>query len=196
VPITLTRPSDHDLAALAMRLADRPFTYEEVGATAKRPFPAGYTHDGIRVDIGAGDEVWEKAQDALRTWQGHRHAGATIAPTNAGLDADVVVIATVRVGPVFVVAPCRIVYATLEANRFGFAYGTLPGHPERGEEAFHVLRDPHGVVSVEIVAFSRPASTVTRLGAPVARAIQQRTTRRYLEGIRAHAVPPQRANPQ
>ena len=66
-------------------------------------------------------------------------------------------------------------------GRFGFAYGTLPGHPEQGEEAFHVHRDASGVVTVEIVAFSRPASLLARLGSPVARAIQQRTTRSYVD---------------
>jgi uncharacterized protein (UPF0548 family) len=51
--------------------------------------------------------------------------------------------------------PCRIVYCSDEPNRFGFAYGTLLGHPERGEEAFHVVRGPDDSVTAHIVAFSR-----------------------------------------
>ena len=186
----LARPSDQDLADRVARLAGRGFTYDEVGGTAKSPLPVGYRHDRLSVGIGDGPQVWAKAQDALRTWQGHRHARATITPADAALDTGVAVMVTVPVGPFFVVAPCRIVYTTLEADRFGFAYGTLPGHPERGEEAFHVVRDADGAVSVEIIAFSRPASLSARVGSPVARPIQQRTTRRYLEGIRAHAASP------
>jgi uncharacterized protein (UPF0548 family) len=84
---------------------------------------------------------------------------------------------------VVVVAPCRVVYVTNEPDRFGFAYGTLPGHPERGEEAFHVAKDDSGTVRFEIVAFSRPASAAARLGGPLSRAAQTRTTRRYVEGV-------------
>jgi uncharacterized protein (UPF0548 family) len=186
--IMLARPRDGALADLGARLEGRAFTYDEVGATAKSPLPVGYRHDRLSVEIGDDPQVWARAQDALRTWQGHRHAKATITPADAALDAGLTVVVTVRVGPLFVVAPSRIVYTTLEADRFGFAYGTLPGHPERGEEAFHVVRAAGGAVSVEITAFSRPAALAARVGSPVARAIQQRITRRYLEGIRAHAA--------
>jgi uncharacterized protein (UPF0548 family) len=33
----------------------------------------------------------------------------------------------------------------------------LTGHPERGEEAFHVERSTDGEVTFGVVAFSRPA---------------------------------------
>jgi uncharacterized protein (UPF0548 family) len=85
-----------------------------------------------------------------------------------------------------VVAPCRLVYVTDEPSRFGFAYGTLPGHPEKGEEAFHVVLGGDGAVSAEIVAFSRPNDLPTRLAGPVGRAIQVVATRRYLDGIGDH----------
>jgi uncharacterized protein (UPF0548 family) len=58
-----------------------------------------------------------------------------------------------RLGPFTMLAPCRIVYVTEQATRFGFGDGTLPGHPERGEEAFHVVRADDGVITAEIVAF-------------------------------------------
>jgi uncharacterized protein (UPF0548 family) len=150
--------------------------------------PEGYHQARVGVVVGQGAEVWARAQDALRTWQAHRHARATITPADATLVPGTVVLATVRVGPVYVVAPCRVVYSTLEINRSGFAYGTLPGHPEQGEEAFHVVRDAAGVVTFEIVAFSRPAGILVRLGSPVARKVQQRTTQRYLEGVRAYVA--------
>jgi uncharacterized protein (UPF0548 family) len=37
-----------------------------------------------------------------------------------------------HLGPIRV--PCRVVYVLDEPERRGFAYGTLPGHPESGEE--------------------------------------------------------------
>ena len=36
----------------------------------------------------------------------------------------------------FLQAPCRVVYVIDEPDIRGFAYGTLPGHPESGEERF------------------------------------------------------------
>lgn len=80
------------------------------------------------------------------------------------------------------VAPCRIVWVDDEPDRFGFAYGTLRGHPECGEESFVVHRS-HAAVRFEIVAASRPAGLLPRIGAPVARLIQQRVTRGYLASL-------------
>ncbi len=69
----------------------------------------------------------------------------------------------VRIGPV--PAPCRVVYVLDEADRRGFAYGTLAGHPESGEELFSVRYDPAtDTVPAEVVAFSRPATWWSRLG--------------------------------
>ncbi|MGJ4050715.1 DUF1990 family protein [Corynebacterium macclintockiae] len=41
---------------------------------------------------------------------------------------------------------CRVVDAFSEPNRCGFTYGTLPGHVERGEEAFTLQRLQDGRV--------------------------------------------------
>ena len=71
-----------------------------------------------------------------------------------------------------------------ERERFGFAYGTLPLHPASGEEAFVVERGPDGAVRFRVVAVSRPASPLARVGAPVARLVQRRVTNGYLEGLR------------
>ena len=56
-----------------------------------------------------------------------------------------------------------------------FAYGTLSGHVESGEERFTVRFDPlTQEVVYEIAAFSRPAMILTRLGYPFARRLQRR----------------------
>jgi uncharacterized protein (UPF0548 family) len=185
VPVVATRPSDELLSRLLVDLRDQDLTYREIGATALGVLPEGYHHERVSTVVGRGPEVWASAQEALRTWQAHRRARATVTPADAPLLPGTVVVASVRVGPVYVVAPCRVVYSSLETDRFGFAYGTLPGHPEQGEEAFHVARDAAGVVTFEIVAFSRAATILVRLGGPVARMVQRRTTQRYLEGVRA-----------
>ncbi|QVI20897.1 DUF1990 domain-containing protein [Nocardia tengchongensis] len=76
---------------------------------------------------------------------------------------------TVRLalGPIGVNAPCRVVYVLDDPNRRGFAYGTLPGHPESGEELFAVEYDPaddsvHGIIA----AFSNPGTWYNPPGRP------------------------------
>ena len=72
---------------------------------------------------------------------------------------------------------------TVEPDRVGFAYGTLPGHPERGEELFAVSLGDDDHVRLEVRAFSRPATWWVRLGAPVGRRVQDRITDRYVAAL-------------
>lgn len=161
-------------------------TYSEQGETRSERLPRGYRHDRRELKLGAGDAAWERARDAIRQWEAHRFAGFAITPTGAAIEAGVTVVASRPVGLAILAIPCRIVYCTDEPNRFGFAYGTLSGHPERGEEAFHVVRGPDDSVSAQIVAFSRPDDWPTRIAAPAARRIQSIATSRYLTGIKRY----------
>jgi uncharacterized protein (UPF0548 family) len=89
----------------------------------------------------------------------------------------------IRFWPFWVKAPARVVYVVDEPNRRGFAYGTLPGHPEDGEEAFIVEQNADGSVWIVIRAFSRPATWYWWLVAPVLRVTQWFYTRRYLRAL-------------
>jgi uncharacterized protein (UPF0548 family) len=63
-------------------------------------------------------------------------------------------------------------------QRFGFAYGTLPDHVERGEERFIVewlLKDDS--VWYDILAFSQPRHPLVRFSSPLARVLQNRFVR-------------------
>ena len=90
----------------------------------------------------------------------------------------------VGLGPLRLLTPCRVVEVTDEADRKGFAYGTLPGHQERGEERFEVVRRDDDVV-LEITAFSRHAAWYARLGSPVATRVQSLVTTRYARAVEA-----------
>lgn len=59
-----------------------------------------------------------------------------------------------------------------------WAYGTLPGHPEHGEEAFVVDRTGDGTVWLTVTAFSRAAKWYTRAGGPATRGLQHAYARR------------------
>ena len=74
---------------------------------------------------------------------------------------------------------CRVVYVVDETgplSKFGFAYGTLPGHVESGEERFLVEwnRNDDDGVWYDIIAFSRPHQLSARLGYTVVRRLQKR----------------------
>jgi uncharacterized protein (UPF0548 family) len=161
-----------DLAAL-------PLTYGEVGATAG-PLPAGYRHVQKSAVIGRGRRRFEEAGRAGMRWGMLRGAGLRVEATSevASVGSEVIV----HLGPV--AAPCRVVYVVDEPDRQGFAYGTLPGHAESGEEMFVVRHDPAtDEVSAEVVAFSRHATWWSRLGWPVTSVAQRVITERYLRAL-------------
>ena len=83
------------------------------------------------------------------------------------------------VGALSVRIPVRVVYVIDEPTRRGFAYGTLPGHPESGEEAFIVERRDDDSVWLTIRAFSRPAHPALWAVYPVLRLVQAIFTSRY-----------------
>jgi uncharacterized protein (UPF0548 family) len=77
-----------------------------------------------------------------------------------------------------------VVYVVDEPDRQGFAYGTLPGHPETGEEAFVIHTHVDGGVYLDLQAFSRPATLLARAGDPLTRLMQQLVTDRYVRALR------------
>ena len=160
-------------------LTELPLTYSEVGATAG-PLPVGYDHLSFTRQIGAGQQRFDQATDAVMHWGMQRGAGLRVQASS-----DVVAVgAVVVVGLAFLRAPCRVVYVLDEPHLRGFGYGTLPGHPECGEERFVVRHDPAtGAVFSEVVSFSRPATWWGRAGKPVLRVAQRLIGRRYLQGV-------------
>jgi uncharacterized protein (UPF0548 family) len=83
--------------------------------------------------------------------------------------------------------PCRVVWARTEGPVQGFGYGSLPGHPESGEECFVVELGDDGEVVFRTRVFSRLASPLARLGGPVSRLVQRAALQRYVTAIRAAA---------
>jgi uncharacterized protein (UPF0548 family) len=162
------------------RARQRNLTYDAVGSTAGDGFPVGFRHDHHERRLPGADS-FERAKQGLTRWAAHEGVGARIFPGGAVEDGQTVLV-DLRFGLLHIVAPCRIVYIVDEADRFGFAYGSLPGHPECGEESFLVERGGDGSV-FHIRAFSRPVDPLVRMGAPVARRIQLRITRGYLDAL-------------
>ncbi|MFI6638418.1 DUF1990 family protein [Streptomyces sp. NPDC050504] len=149
------------------------FTYPEVGATRVGPLPRGYRHLHHRVAVGRGRADFEAAGAAVTGWRLHRRAGATMRTTAPRAEAGGAVEVSVGVGPLRLTAPCEVVWTAYEHARTGFAYGTLTGHPECGEEAFTVELADDGTVWFTVLAFSRPAAWYTRIGGPAVPVFQR-----------------------
>ncbi|MEW2412942.1 DUF1990 domain-containing protein [Streptomyces sp. NPDC046866] len=149
------------------------FNYPEQGATARLPLPAGYNHLRHRTRIGSGRAVFEAAGAAVTTLRAHRAAGMRVRCSHGAVRPGSRVAVGIGFGPLRIDAPCRVVWTAYEPTRTGFAYGTVSGHPECGEESFLVHRDPDGTVWFEVTAFSRPARWYTRLAGPVVPFLQR-----------------------
>ncbi|MFF4788696.1 DUF1990 family protein [Streptomyces sp. NPDC001276] len=152
------------------------FTYEEVGATREQGHcPPGFHPLHVRTRIGEGEEVFRRASEAVMTWEMHRALGVGI-ETSAGRAAPGIDVTVTLAGVVR--APCRVVWTEQEPRRAGWAYGTLPGHPECGEESFLVDRTGDGTVWLTVTAFSRPAKWYVRAAGPATRGLQHAYARR------------------
>ncbi|MFB9238038.1 DUF1990 family protein [Plantactinospora siamensis] len=167
------------------RMAD--LTYPEVGATEPAvtghgPLPAGYRHLRHRAELDPA--AFAAAGAAVLSWRMHRAMGIRITASAPRAAAGVTVVVGLGVGPVRLSAPCRVVWAVDDDRRAGFGYGTLPGHPERGEEAFCVERDDAGRVWFTVAAFSRPDRWFTRAAGPLVVAFQHGYARRCAAALR------------
>ena len=152
------------------------FSYCHQGKTATGP-PEGFQVDHTRVRLGHGEQVFRAAKDALRNWQQFELGWVSARPNTTEIREGETVCVIGHAGGFYWLNACRIVYVVDEDQphrRFGFAYGTLPGHMEMGEERFLVEIDPAGDVWYEILAFSRPKRWIVWAVYPYMRSLQKR----------------------
>jgi uncharacterized protein (UPF0548 family) len=169
------------LAALVATARDASLTYAEVGASRDETLPSGYHH--VRMSERIGDvTAFDRAVLGLRTWAVQEGAGMKVFPGEP-VEPNATIIAVTSIGPVQMVIPCRVVAVFKDPDSFGFAYGTLPGHPESGEESFVVERK-NGASFFTVSAFSKPVDPLARLAGPFGRVVQRVVTRRYVNALR------------
>jgi uncharacterized protein (UPF0548 family) len=169
-------------AEVADRLAGAGLTYREAGATAGE-LPPGYQHIRHRVPIGHGRELLASAGDAVFRWHVQLRSGLRVSASSPAALPGTVLLLSAGIGLLRLQAPCRVVYTVNEPRRRGFAYGTLPGHPETGEEAFIIDHHDDDTVTFAITAFSRPATHLAKIAGPVGTAGQRAITARYLRSL-------------
>jgi len=157
-------------------------TYADLGASLRGASPPGFHHDHYERILSQGENVFEYAKEGLRNWQAHSGPGVHVLPRQTEIQPGATVIVTLGL-IVALAAPCRIIEVVDEPRRWGFAYGTLPGHPEQGEEAFLLRWADDDTVRFEVRAFSRPADRLVRLAGSIGRRIQRSGTTGYLNAL-------------
>jgi len=176
----LAPPSRATLTHYLQLQADLPFTYAAVGATQSTP-PSGYTLDHNQLQLGTGEAIYRQACVALQQWEMFNLGWVRLCWPTTPLITGATVGVIAQVLGLYILNACRLVYTVNEEKadgaRFGFAYGTLPGHIERGEERFLIEWRPDDTVWYDILAFSQPNHWLVRLGYPVTRYFQKRFAR-------------------
>ncbi|WZP00589.1 DUF1990 domain-containing protein [Isosphaeraceae bacterium EP7] len=175
--LSVRKPSGEFLRRYLTGRAGLDFSYSAVGATAHDP-PDGFVLDHRRTKLGEGETVFRSARAALERWE-QFHLGWVEAwpPETPIRPGEVVAVLGHAIG-LWWLNSCRIAYVVDESgpiSKFGFAYGTLPGHIASGEERFLIEWDrSDDSVWYDILAFSRPDQVLIRLGYPVVRRAQKR----------------------
>jgi len=168
------KPSGADVARFVAAQSVLAFSYAPVGMTRAEEAPAGWTEDTYRTVLGPGRDVFERSKKLVRHWTMFAMPWVELHTTDAPIAVGTTVGVLVRSAGLWCVNAARIVYVIDEKDRFGFAYGTLPGHAEAGEELFLVEHTPEDLVAYSIRALSKPRAPFARLAKPWVRREQRR----------------------
>jgi uncharacterized protein (UPF0548 family) len=176
--IRLGRPSPSWLEARLAVASAAPVSYDHVGSTLRED--TGRSVHRETLELGASSAAFERAKDGLRAWVCHRGIGAFVHPGDAPIEVGSTLLVVLRVGPVSIVVPDRVVAVVDEGDRFGFAYGTLVGHQERGEELFLAERRADGTVQGTLTVDAVTATLAARAVSPAVEWFQHHAARQYL----------------
>jgi len=169
----LRKPSDRKIRSFILAQQQSRFSYEPLGGTKGEP-PAGYNVDNNRILLGSGADAFSAAVAAIKQWKMFDFDWVHLYHDQESVEAGKLVAVVVKHLGFWSLNACRVVYVIEEDRRYGFAYGTLEEHAERGEERFMVeWNEEDDTVWYDLLAISKPGP-LARLGYPYARALQKR----------------------
>jgi len=186
--LLLRKPRDAEVREFLREQQSLPFSYPEPGMT-KGTAPAGFITDHNRIRLGTGAGSFARARRGLQQWRMFDLEWVELMWPDTPIEAGAAVAVAVHQFGLWSLNACRIVYGITEegsVERYGFAYGTLPGHMESGEELFSIeWRHDDDSVWYDILAFSRPRHFLARIGYPVSRTLQKRFAKDSLQAMLA-----------
>jgi uncharacterized protein (UPF0548 family) len=175
--LSFRQPGTDAIRGFLSRQNAAPFSYPTPGMTHEPPSPE-WKVGRERVELGSGAATYEAACAAIDRWAMFDIGWVNLYWPDEPPSEGRTVAVLARLGPLWALNACRVSYVVRErgdAIRYGFAYGTLADHLEKGEERFVVSWNrSSGVVTYDVVAYSRPRHWIARIGGPVASAAQRR----------------------
>lgn len=179
--VHLGQPNAAKLDALLVQAQTSELTYDHARSTVDlRPGQILSEHQLV---LGTGDACFRRAVDRLRAWAPHHTIGALVHPSDAPVELGSTVLVVLPAGPFSIVVPDRIVAIIEAPRRVGFAYGTLEGHHERGEELFLIEHRQGDEVRATIRIDATEATLAARLAHPLVHRFQRRAAEGYLRGL-------------
>jgi len=149
--------------------------------------PLGYSVDHNRIELGEGEEIFARAVSALRRWETFNFDWLELLWPDAVIEEGTTVAVLVHHLGFWSLNACklaRVIDEVEPVRRYGFVYGTLPDHAERGWERFAVKwRRDSNKVFYDILACSRPNKLIAKLGYPFTRALQKRFARDSMQAM-------------
>lgn len=168
-----------------------PFTYpyDLIGGADRLETPRGYRRTHFRTQLGVGEDVRRSACRALDCWDQFPSKWISVHPPNGPATIGSTILIVARAFGIDWVNPCRIIahfnsHDSEGGSRYGYAFGTLPGHMASGEERFMIEFDTAGRVWYDVRAFSKFRHPLVRLVTPVAKSMQSRFARESIEAMR------------
>lgn len=127
--------------------------------------------------------MWDRATGQVLRWGVKTASGFSVDSAEPVSPGDRVVVTAHFMGA-RVLEPVEVITVVHQADRVGFAYRTLPGHPVSGEEAFIVHRDGDEV-RLTIRSLTAPAPEQPwRALYPLLLILQSAVRCRYLRALR------------
>ncbi|MDQ3219907.1 MAG: DUF1990 domain-containing protein [Acidobacteriota bacterium] len=174
----IAKPTDENIRQFLEVQKGKPFSYAEVGAKRDSDEPDNYIVDHNRVRLGAGRSTFKRAVKAVRSWKMFDLSWTELHFDDTPIETGRTVAILIKHFGFWSLNAAQIVYVldetTDEIEKFGFAYGTLTEHGERGEERFSVeYHKQNESVWYDLYAFSQPNYFLAKLGYPASRYLQK-----------------------
>ncbi|XP_021841942.1 UPF0548 protein At2g17695 [Spinacia oleracea] len=194
------RPSLKDQKACLEKAGSFNYDSKYKGATArpvsslqkdKQLSEEGFLLNHARVQIGSGQEIYEKGKNALQNWR-HFQMNWTFVESTTPIKSGVKFCVCVKEFLPWLMMPLQVVYVN-ESKRsgktkasFSFGSGTLQAHLLAGEERFSVELDDNNQVWYEILSFSKPAHFLSFMGYPYVQLRQKYFAKKSTDAVLKH----------
>jgi uncharacterized protein (UPF0548 family) len=174
----ISKPTEESIRRFLEAQKGKQFSYAEVGTTRNGNAPDDYTVDHNRVQLGSGRTTFDRAIEAVRSWKMFDLSWTKLYFDDTPIEVGRTVAILIKHFGFWSLNAAQIAYVfeeTINATeKFGFAYGTLTEHGERGEERFSVeYHKMDESVWYDLYAFSQPNHILAKLGYPASRYLQK-----------------------